>query len=62
MAFMPNPSDIHKRVAAHIEATRKRDEWFRKAQKLDKAGKIEAAARALKKADWWELRRRKLEL
>jgi hypothetical protein len=59
---MVKPLDAHQRVAALMEAERRRDEWFQKAVKFEKAGKIEAARKALKKADWWEFRRRKLKL
>jgi hypothetical protein len=54
--------DMQKRLVAHMEASRKRDDWARKGLELEKAGKIEAARKALKKAEGWDLRRRTLEL
>jgi hypothetical protein len=59
---MPKPLDMQKRLVAHMEASRKRDDWARKGLELEKAGKIEAARKALKKAEGWDLRRRTLEL
>jgi hypothetical protein len=59
---MPKPMDMQKRWVAHIEASRKRDEWARKGLALEKAGKIEAAHKALKRAEGWDFKRRKLEV
>jgi hypothetical protein len=59
---MPKPIDMQKRLVAHMEAVRKRDDWARKGLELEKAGKIEAAHKALKKAQGWDFKRRKLEL
>lgn len=59
---MPKPMDMQKRWVAHIEASLKCDEWVRKGLELEKAGKIEAARKALKHAEKWDFERRKLEV
>lgn len=46
---------------AHVEATKKRDEWALKSEALLKAGKMEGARKALAKADYWQHRRRLLK-
>lgn len=53
--------DLHGRVAAHVEASRKRDEWARRGLDWAKAGKKKQARVALKKAEFWDARRKKLE-
>lgn len=54
--------DIQIRFRAHVEASIKRDEWAAKGLEWSKAGKVEQARRALKKAEYWDLQRRKAEL
>lgn len=53
---------ISERLMAHVEATKRRDEWALKSERLLKAGKMEAARKALKKAEYWQHRKRLLEL
>lgn len=54
--------DISERLMAHVEATKRRDEWALKSEALLKAGKKEAARKALGKAEYWQHRKRLLEL
>lgn len=63
------PLGPHELVAAHMEfccrrdtATQRRDYWVSECQRLSEAGKLEAARKALKKADWWEFQRRKWDM
>lgn len=46
---------------AHVEATKRRDEWALKSEALLKAGKMEAARKALARADYWQHQKRLLE-
>lgn len=55
------PGDPHKLVAEHMEASRKRDEWAKKGLKYSEAGKIAKAREALRKAEYWDSKRRELE-
>lgn len=62
MTAKKNPPDIRKIFADHLEASLKEAEWARKGLELVEAGKIDEAKAALKEAERWEFRRRKLEL
>lgn len=53
--------DIRKVFAAHLKAGLKQFEWAQRGMVLVKAGKMEAARKALRKAEYWEGRQRKLE-
>ena len=62
------PLEIHERLKAHInaqsrikEAKRMRDGWASKGLVASKAGKIDQARTALKKAEWWDTQRAKWE-
>lgn len=61
MSTPRKPIDLQVRVAAHVEASRKRDEWARRGLDWSKAGKKKQARVALKKAEFWEAQRKKLE-
>lgn len=53
--------DIQKRFAAHLQASINRDAWAKKGLALAKAGKKKQAQAALRKAEYWDARRRKLQ-
>lgn len=53
--------DIRKVFAAHLKAAQQQQAWAEKGLALVKAGKMEAARKALKKAEYWEFQQRKLE-
>lgn len=55
------PGDPHKRLLQHMEASRKQREWAEKGLAYAEAGKVKDAKAALKKAEYWELKRRELE-
>ena len=57
----PKPMDLHQRLLAHMEASRKRDEWARKGLAYQQAGQLRKAREALKQAEQWDLERRRLE-
>lgn len=55
------PIDLQARVTAHVEASRRRDEWARRGLDWSKAGKKKQARVALKKAEFWDAQRKRLE-
>lgn len=58
---MAKPMDMQKRLVAHMEASRKRDEWAQKGLAYSEAGALKKARAALKHAEKWDFERRKLE-
>lgn len=58
---MKTVPDIRKVFAAHLKAAQKQVEWAQKGLALVKAGKMEEARKALRKAEYWEFQQRKLE-
>lgn len=61
MAAKKKTPDIRKVFAAHLKAGQRQVAWAKKGLALVKAGKMEAARKALKKAEFWEFEQRKLE-
>lgn len=55
---VPTPTDLLK---AHMKATRLTKEWALKSKAYLEAGKRSKAREALRKAEYWDLERRKLE-
>jgi hypothetical protein len=53
--------DVQERMRLHIEATRTRDTWARRALDLLDAGKERAARDAAVKAERWDARVKELE-
>lgn len=53
--------DIRKVFAAHLKASQMQQAWAEKGLAFVKAGKTKQAREALKQAEHWEFRRRKLE-
>lgn len=54
-------SDGQAKFLAHIEASRRRDEWARRGIALAEAGKVRQAKVAQRKAQFWDARAKRLE-
>src|SRR6185437_8951497 len=58
---MPKPLDLTQRVRQHMEWSRKRDHWARRAIDLLAQGKDKAGMEAAKKAEAWDVKVKALE-
>jgi len=57
----PKPPDPHTLVMAHVKATANTKKWALIAKKHLEADRDELAKKALKKAEFWERKLKKLE-